>query len=243
MTTNDETGPYLSVHMMTDSLLTKKLQSVLTSAKATLTPLPMTPGIELYLINGDFPQHQLSGEEMLAVMNYPAYWAFCWASGQVLAQFILENPDWVRGKRVLDFGCGSGVVAIAAAKAGADKVYACDIDPDAITATQINAKHNGVELALYADFFQISDHVDLIIVADVLYDKENLPWLGRFLQRADEVLVADSRVKNFNYPPYELIDYRQGTTVPDLDEFDEFRDVRIYLGRNPSPETVDTESQ
>ncbi len=167
---------------------------------------------------------------MLAVMNYPAYWAFCWASGLVLAQFIVEHPEWVKDKRVLDFGCGSGVVAIAAAKAGAAKVIACDIDADALIATQANANHNQVAITLYSDFYAIDEAVDIIIVADVLYDKENLPWLARFLARAGQVLVADSRVKNFDYPPYQLIDRRAGTTVPDLDEFDEFRDVRIYFG-------------
>ena len=211
------------------SELSQLLQRVLPQAKAQLTALPLTPEIEIFLINEDFPQQQLSQEEMLAVMNYPAYWAFCWASGQVLAQFILEKTEWVKGKRVLDFGCGSGVVAIAAAKAGAKKVIACDIDADALLATKANAEHNQVELTLYKDFYAVDEPIDIIIVADVLYDRENLPWLGRFLERADQVLVADSRVKNFDYPPYKLIDRREGSTVPDLDEFDEFRDVRIYF--------------
>lgn len=167
---------------------------------------------------------------MMAVMAEPSYWAFCWASGQVLARFLLDNPAWVTGKRVLDFGSGSGVVAIAAAKAGAAKVLACDIDPVALKATEINTQHNQVPVTLFEDFYAIDETIDLIIVADVLYDRENLPWLGRFLERADQVLVADSRVKDFDYPNYRLIDRQQGTTVPDLDEFDEFRDVRIYCG-------------
>jgi predicted nicotinamide N-methyase len=125
-------------------------------------------------------------------------------------------------------------VAIAAAKAGAKTVYACDIDPDAIAATAANAKHNQVEIERYKDFYDITAAIDLIIVADVLYDKENLPWLGQFIERANEVLVADSRVKNFSYPPYSLVDRRQGATVPDLDEFDEFGDVRIYYAANTS---------
>lgn len=217
---------------MTNSKLTQQLQRVLTQARAELTTLPLTPEIELFLLNADFPQQQLTSEEQLAVMNYPAYWAFCWASGQVLAQFIVANPQWVRGKRVLDFGCGSGVVAIAAAKAGASRVYACDNDIDALAATRVNAQQNQVELTLIDDFHQFSAELDLIIVADVLYDSENLPWLSIFLARAATVLVADSRVKNFDYPPYQLIEHRKGTTVPDLDEFDEFGDVRIYCATN-----------
>ena len=212
-------------------VLTERLQTVLAEARAELLALPDVPDIELFLLNRDFPQHGLSQEQMLAVMNYPAYWAFCWASGQVLARFILEQPHWVAGKRVLDFGCGSGVVAIAAAMAGARQVYACDIDEDALLATAANADHNGADLQLCRDYNAIDGELDLIIVADVLYDRDNLPWLARFLARAPEVLVADSRVKDFHFPPYQLIARYEATTVPDLDEFDEFRDVRVYHGR------------
>lgn len=212
------------------NLLSQYLQRTLPAARAEPMALPLTPDIELFLLNEDFPQHTLSRDEMMAVMAEPSYWAFCWASGQVLARFLLDNPAWVTGKRVLDFGSGSGVVAVAAAKAGAAKVLACDIDPVALKATEINTQHNQVSVTLFEDFYAIDETIDLIIVADVLYDRENLPWLGRFLERADQVLVADSRVKDFDYPNYRLIDRQQGTTVPDLDEFDEFRDVRIYCG-------------
>lgn len=212
-------------------LLTDRLQSLIPGARAQLQALPQTPSIELFLLNEDYPQHALSQEQMLAVMNYPAYWSFCWASGQVLASFLLEQPQWVRGKKVLDFGCGSGVVAIAAAKAGAETVYACDIDADALLATEANAKHNDVSLALYSDYFQIEDEIDLIIVADVLYDADNLPWLDRFVEHAADVLVADSRIKDFSRAHYQKIAQLESTTLPDLDELDEFRRVSIYCGR------------
>ena len=109
----------------------------------------------------------LSREEMLAVMNYPAYWAFCWASGQVLARFILDHPEWVRGRRVMDFGAGSGVVAVAAMLAGAREVVACDIDPEALLAVRCNTELNGVALTLADDFDAVAGDIDLIIVADV----------------------------------------------------------------------------
>jgi predicted nicotinamide N-methyase len=208
--------------------LTDRLQTVLAQARVEPLSLPDLPQIELFLINEDFPQSELTSEEMLAVLNTPAYWAFCWASGQVLAKFLLEQPEWVSGKTVLDFGSGSGVVAIAAAMAGADKVIACDIDPDALLATRCNVAHNNVEVELLADFYQLTDSVDLIIVADVLYDRENLSWLDVFLDYAPEVLVADSRIRDFHFPPYQLIAEMEGTTVPDLDEFDEFRRVKLF---------------
>ena len=222
---------------MHDPELSKKLQVYIPAARAELGSIPIGKDfpLPLYLLNSDYPQHQLTADEMLAIMDYPAYWAFCWASGQVMAQFLTANPEWVEGKRVLDFGCGSGVVAIAAAKAGAASVVACDIDEDALAATCANAKLNEVELELQRDFNAIDftaagQAVDLIVVADVLYDRSNLAWLDRFIDCAEKVLVADSRVKDFSHSNYELIDQAEATTIPDLSESDEFRVVSIYYG-------------
>lgn len=184
--------------------------------------------LQLYLLGADYPQHTLEPEQIAHLMDNPLYWSFCWASGQVLAQFLLEDPARVAGRHVLDFGCGSGVVAIAAAAAGAERVIACDIDPIALEASEANAALNGVVLEYAADFDAVEGKLDLIIVADVLYDRENLPWLQRFCERASEVLVADSRIKDFNVAPYRQIGRRAACTLPDLDESPEFRDVRLY---------------
>jgi len=196
--------------------------------EARIEALNLGNGIELFLMNEDYPTDRLPQEAALRLMEQPFYWAFCWASGLVLSNYIFAHPELVRGKRVVDFGCGSGVVAIAAAKAGAREVVACDIDPLAILATRENATLNEVELIICEDFDLIEGEVDIIIVADVLYDRENLPWLSRFTDRARDVLVADSRVKNFDYPPYQQVDRSEGCTMPDLDESMEFRDVRVY---------------
>jgi predicted nicotinamide N-methyase len=208
--------------------LTKIANQILPTARIEKYTLPEPSAVDLYLMNEDYPTGQLPQEAALQLMENPYYWAFCWASGQVLAQYIYSNPELVQGKRVVDFGCGSGVVAIAAKKAGAEEVVACDIDPLAQLAAQENAQLNNVELIISDDFDHIQGHIDIIIVADVLYDRENLPWLDRFNKRADEVLVADSRVKNFDYPPYKQIARVDACTLPDLDESIEFRDVRIY---------------
>jgi len=206
------------------------LQRVLPSARAELSSLPDVPELSLYLLNADFRSDALTREETLAVLNYPAYWAFCWASGQVLARWLLDHPQWLAGKTVLDFGCGSGVAAIAAARAGAAHVIACDLDPDALMATGHNAELNAVELELCADFNAVREPLDVILVADVLYDRANLSWLPHFRARAPQVLVADSRVKNFSAVGYRKIGAFNSTTWPDLDEFDEFRSVQLYLG-------------
>jgi predicted nicotinamide N-methyase len=226
----DPSAPDSAVHRIIEPQLSACLQRVLPSAFAEAVVLPDVPEIRLWLLNADFSSASLTRDEMQAVLNYPAYWAFCWASGQVLARWLLDNPQQVRGRTVLDFGCGSGVAAIAAAKAGAARVLACDLDPDAVLATRINAGLNGVELTVADDFVHIDDDIDLILVADVLYDRANLVWLPRFLQRAPRVLIADSRIRNFCEPGYRAIGQQQSSTWPDLDEFDEFRCVNLHLG-------------
>jgi len=210
------------------SRLTQLLRAHLPQARAEATGLADWPELQLYLLNSDFAQQQLTSEQMQAVLKYPAYWAFCWASGQVLAGFLRRNPQWVQGKRVLDFGSGSGVAGIAAALLGADKVLACDLDPDALRATAINARLNAVKLELYPDFADCSGDIDVILVADVLYDRENLPWLDQLRERAPLVLVADSRVRDFSHPAYRRLGQWRSTTLPDLDEFDEFGRVSVY---------------
>lgn len=212
-----------------EDLLGDALRDILPDARLEECALPGIPGIRLLLLESSYPQDELSPEAVRRVMDNPLYWTFCWASGQVLARFLLEQPQWVRGKRVLDFGCGSGVVAIAAAQAGAARVVACDIDPLALAATRLNARRSRVSLELAGDFFSVTGEIDLVIVADVLYDRANLSWLQRFVARAPQVLIADSRVKDFNQPPYRQIGRYSGCTLPDLDESPEFRDVRIYL--------------
>lgn len=213
---------------MPSSALNQIVQSLLPTARVEAFALPELP-IELFLINADYPRGRLPQEVALQLMEQPFYWAFCWASGAVLARYLLDNPELVAGKRVLDFGCGSGVAGIAAAKAGAAEVIACDIDPAALSAAKANAKLNQVALTLCDNFDNVSGEVDVILAADVLYDRENLPWLARFQEKADTVLVGDSRIKNFDFPGYRKLQEVDACTLPDLDESLEFRRVSIYM--------------
>jgi predicted nicotinamide N-methyase len=211
--------------------LTAEIRRTLPSACIAPATLPDCGGLQLYLLTGDFPQGPLAPQEMAAALHEPAYWIFCWASGLALARRLLREPALVRGRKVLDFGTGSGVVACAAALAGAREVVACDIDPASLRATAANAALNGVSVRLAGDFFALTEDFDLVLAADVLYDRANHPFLAAFLARAPEVLVADSRVRNLSVPPYALIGEETAETLPDLNEFDEFRSVRFYQGR------------
>jgi predicted nicotinamide N-methyase len=223
--------PQVTSQIPNSSHLASLLANILAGAELRATVLPIVPEIQLYLLAGDYPQHELSPEQAQKIMNYPAYWCFCWASGQVMARYIFDHPELVKGKRVLDFGAGSGVAAIAAKLAGARSVVACDLDDDAIHSSRANATLNQVELKYSDDFFASVDQYDLILAADVLYDKANLPFLAAFLARAPQVLVADSRVKNFSEPYYLWLNKYHATTVPDLAESQEFSQVNLYLGQ------------
>ncbi|XOV88234.1 MAG: class I SAM-dependent methyltransferase [Pseudomonadota bacterium] len=223
---------------MTPEQIQKNLRSTITTARIEPTPLPLVPEIVLYLISADYPRGRLDNDEMLRVMNAPAYWAFCWASGQVLARYLLDNPGLVAGKSVLDLGCGSGVVGIAASLAGAERVIACDNDPFALAATLANAQLAGVTLDLLANLDELDQRVDLAIAADVLYDRDNMPLLAKLPGLAETVLVADSRIRHLGVDGYEIVQRNTATTVPDLDEMAEFNDVRVYRStgvRLPTP--------
>jgi predicted nicotinamide N-methyase len=207
--------------------LQQALHQLLGDASLNAETLPGTD-LRLWLIDAGNMDRAFSPEETRRILEEPPYWCFCWASGLALARWLAEKPDWVAGKRVLDFGAGSGVAAIAAAKAGAAEVVACDLDPLALEACRANAELNGVRLNYSADFFQEQDRFDLVIVADVLYDRANLPLLDHFLSRGRQALVADSRVRDFQHPLYTRLAVLDACTWPDLAEPAEFRSVSLY---------------
>ena len=215
--------------------LQQSLSELLGDARLVVTDLPGT-ALKLWLIDPQNMDRSFTADETRRILYEPPYWAFCWASGLALARYLAEQPHWVQGKRVLDFGAGSGVAAIAAARAGALEVLACDLDPLALAACRANAELNDVQLHYSSDFFAEADRFDLILVADVLYDRENLPLLDQFLTRGQQVLVADSRVRDFKHPLYRQLDSLKALTLPDLAEPHEFRHVSLYHAqRGPAP--------
>lgn len=203
------------------------LSGLLGDAQLVASELPEC-GLKLWLIDADNMDRAFSPEETRRILEEPPYWSFCWASGLAMARYLAERPEWVEGKRVLDFGAGSGIAGIAAKKAGALEVVACDLDPLALQASRANADLNGVELAYSSDFFAEDDRFDLVLVADVLYDRANLPLLDHFLSRGRQALVADSRVRDFRHPQYRQLDTLHALTLPDLAEPHEFRQVSLY---------------
>lgn len=157
---------------------------------------PHVPEIRLHLATEAHDLWLKTEEELEAIGLPPPFWAFAWAGGQGLARFVLDNPDIVAGKRVVDFASGSGLVAIAAAQAGAAEVIAVDIDPWAATAVRLNAGENGVNIGFSSeDIIGLPVAADLLLAGDVFYDRDFavrlVPWLSTLASHGTVVLVGD----------------------------------------------------
>lgn len=207
--------------------LVAALQQIIANVGLSCQRLPDTP-IDLWLIPAELPTERMDDDVIRRIWQDTPYWVFCWASGLAMARWLLAEPALVRGKTVLDFGTGSGVVAIAARLAGAARVIACDIDPISLAATRANATLNGVVLEYLDDLYTLPEVVDVVLAADVLYDQCNRFFLDDFLRFGRSVWVADSRVKNFSHPAYVKAASHSASTWPDLDESPEFRNVSFY---------------
>lgn len=212
---------------MSKNNLEIELKNILPHAQITETPLPYVGDLRLYLIDENYPAGPFSHQEIKLLLEKTPYWCFCWGSGLGFAKFIFQHQALFKNKTVLDFGSGSGVLAIAAAKAGAKKIIACDLDPLSLQAIDANAQLNQVKLELLDDFFKLDQAVDILLAADVLYDRGNLPLLELFPKHAAQIYIADSRVKTIA-PPYQKLFQTEAITVPDLNEFEEFKTVSIY---------------
>ncbi len=217
---------------MSLSKLRRRLRRTLPDAQLELVELPKCRGLKLALINADYPQGPLQPEVMRAVISEPAYWSFCWGSGLALAQRLMTGRQDVRGLTVLDLGSGSGVAGIAAALAGAGRVIACDIDKDACLATAVNAEINGVAIDVIDDLTNLGRRADLVLLADMLYDRANFGLIDLVKNVGQKVLIADSRIKELSRDDFELIDETEARTMPNLGEFDEFRQVRFFSSRD-----------
>lgn len=209
------------------------MQAEVPAATLIQQTLPLVPEIQLALIDSAYPQADLSQAEVEFLMDEPPYWAFCWASGQVMARYLLDNPEQVRGKTVLDFGCGSGVVAIAAAQSGAERSIGLDIDKNALTASEINAELNHVKIDLGDDLtaLDINKSESVLLIADVFYDRDNIPLLQGFISDYQDLIVADSRVKPSELHGMVETARYSSCTVPDLAEASDFNSVGIYRKR------------
>lgn len=161
-----------------------------------LLPVPHAPEISLFLADEAVDLWKRTEDELAEIGLPPPFWAFAWAGGQALARYILDHPSIVRRQYVLDFASGSGLVGIAAMKAGATRVDATDIDSFAMAAIALNAAENGVALnAFENDIIDRDEGWDVICAGDVCYERDMAErvtdWLHRCAKRGALVLIGD----------------------------------------------------
>ena len=154
------------------------------------------PELKLYLADDAVSLWRLTEEQLGELGLPPPFWAFAWAGGQALARYVLDHPQIVHGKRVLDVASGSGLVAVAAMKAGAASALAADIDRFAGCAARLNAELNAVPIETSdADPVGAPTDADVILVGDLFYDRELSPrvleWLTELEGAGKSVLVGD----------------------------------------------------
>jgi predicted nicotinamide N-methyase len=165
-------------------------------ARTAPTPVPLVPELRTYQASEVTPLWQATAAELERYDSAP-FWAFPWAGGQALARHLLDHPALVAGRRVLDFATGSGLVAIAAARAGAASVVATDLSPFCQAVVPMNAALNGARVTLRLEDLlgTVLRHVDLVVAGDVFYEQplaeRALAWFRQLAGAGLAVLVGD----------------------------------------------------
>jgi predicted nicotinamide N-methyase len=207
-------------------------------AHTRLLPVPHAPEIRLHLADEATPLWRKTEEELGELGLPPPYWAFAWAGGQALARHVLDRPELVRGRRVLDFATGSGLVAIAARKAGASDVLAADLDAFALEAVRLNAEANGAGPLGVAgdDLIGRDDGWDVILAGDICYEKTTagrvMTWLGALSRRGAEILIGDP---GRAYLPKHRLTLLATYEVPTTRELEDSEVKRSSVWKLPPP--------
>ena len=194
-------------------------------ANTRLQAVPHAPQISLWLADEVTPIWRMTEEELGEIGLPPPFWAFAWSGGQGLARYLLDHPNEVVGRTVIDFATGSGLVGIAAMMAGAASVLGADIDPFCGAAVALNAQANGVEMAFTdRDLLDAPPPpIDVICAGDVCYEKPMtervLAWLGAARANGTRVLIGDPHRTYFPKTGLDLLAEYQVPTTRELEDF------------------------
>ena len=207
-------------------------------ANTRLRPVPLAPEISIYVADEAVPLWHKTEEEIGEHGLPPPFWAFAWAGGQALARHVLDHPEIVRGKTVLDLASGSGLVGIAAIKALAATVTVADIDEFALAAARLNAAHNNVALTTIASDLlggRTDMRWDVILAGDIFYERETAARAFDFLNRnaalGAAVLIGDP---GRSYLPHEKLRKIADYSVPvtrDLEDT-EIKQTAVWMLRD-----------
>jgi predicted nicotinamide N-methyase len=198
-------------------------------ANAALLAPPLVPEIKLYLATEVVPLWHATEDELAKIGVPPPYWAFAWAGGQALARYVLDNPALVRGKRVLDIGAGSGLVALAASKVGAASVLAADIDAFSCAAIALNAAANAQHIVVtQEDVIGNQGDWQVILVGDLFYERPLAERLLAWLLPLDiPALLGDPGRNYFPKDQVEKLASYSVQTPRDLEDR-EVRETGVY---------------
>jgi predicted nicotinamide N-methyase len=202
-------------------------------ANTHLGVAPHVPEIQLYLADDAIDLWQRVEAEVGETDLTPPFWAFAWAGGQALARYVLDNPSLVAGRHVLDLAAGCGVVALAAAKAGARRVVANEIDPFAIDAIALNAEVNKLTMETFlGDMLDgDADGADVVLAGDIFYDKavtsRMMPFIQRLQARGAVVLVGDPGRAHLPQEKFEKV-ARYEISVPKALEDAEVKTTTVW---------------
>ncbi|CAN5829314.1 methyltransferase [soil metagenome] len=208
---------------------------MLLATHAPLSPDPLCP--ELLVHRARSLVGVWEAAEALAGMTLPApFWAYPWAGGSALARVLLDSPELVRGRSVLDFGAGGGIASVAAAWAGAASVVANDIDPWALTVTGLAAERRDLRIETMSDDIcespSLVDDFDVVLCSDLAYERSEAPRQRRVLDRAAAngatVIVADAGRTYFDAGGMQQLGEFQVDVPTDLEGVGS-RTARVYL--------------
>lgn len=192
-------------------------------------------GLRGFFLEQEPALRPLPAERVGQVMDSPPFWSLLWPSGEAVCRLLMGTAELVRGRQVLDFGAGCGLLACAAARAGARQCYAVDSDPLAREAARLHALANRVPLEVLSSWDWRP--VELLLAADFLYDSTHLSLFERLAERAEETLVVDSRLERLSVEGFRFLGEAHGTAVPDLEKNSpsrEFGRLRFwYRGARP----------
>lgn len=183
-------------------------------------------GLQALLIEEDSGSRPLPSDSVDAVMDSPPFWSLLWPSGEKLCRVLVNCPQLVEGRTVLDFGAGCGLLAVASSLAQSASVVAADCDALSQLAVRANATQNNAPIQVVGRWE--SQPVDTVLLADLLYDESNLELLALLSAQANEVVVVDSRLSELHEDGFVFLGSGEGIAVPDLDPHREFGRLKYW---------------
>ena len=209
--------------MDSEVALQRALKSLVPTAFLEWQAIPGT-GLEGFLLNAESASRPLDNDVTRQVMEAPPFWSLLWPAGFLLCRLLAKSPELVRARHCVDLGCGSGLLAAAAARAGG-RVVAADTDPLSRAVTRLHIQKQGSSAPVVPYW---EGEAETLFLADFLYDEDNLGSLAELGPGVGEVVVVDCRLESLQLEGFQYLGQREEQAYPDLDPHREFGTVRLW---------------